>query len=390
MSYTLEWLEHAVTLLNPARDDFTEPTADDSQAILSGARQETSTQKTVISDLAFSLCEKRKIRVVIRHYHSRLALLLDKTCEARTLGQALPGPFHLSCQALAGAITELLEFVENRFSDLIGSKGRVPDTYLKEIKKDLHGRIQAFELRLLKRTRSKALTDIVLHALYGFTTRSQDWNVTFRDVFYKRELVSQIEKAMCDVVKASLHDRLLERLIYLNFNSRAFINYYTGRVAREVGLKPSGQDRLDCLLLHYKQFYQMHSKPGVCLNPQYGSISVVIGKWFAAEISYLKSRMARDEDPADRWDSIEKGPKARVGLTVDQVAVAVRALVDIKILEVGSVSQAFRLLAPHLSTQKRKDISWDSMRRKAYEVEDSDRKVVVAMLEKAIGVVKSY
>ncbi len=390
MQYTLSWLDYAVALLNPARHDFVQPGERDSEVIAVEARQEVDKQKAVLKNLVFSFSEKRKIRVLIRYYHKCLVLLLDKAYENQVLGKGSPEAFHSCCRAVISAITQLLGFIEEQFSDLIGAKGLVPAAYLVSTIRDLHHRTEICEKKLVAGVATRELARIVLHALYGFTSRYQDLKVTLRDVLYKKELVREMEKVLAEKNKAKLHDQLVEKLIYLNFNSRAFINYYTGRVAREVRARQSVQEKLDCLLLHFKEFNQMHLKPEVGLNPHYDRIAVVIGRWFTEEIRYQKSRAAGFEGLVKVPEDEQVKSKAKVGLTVDQMAVAVRALVDTKILEVKSVSQAFRLLVPYLSTQQRKDISWASARRKAYEVEDSDKKVVVAMLEKAIGMVKSY
>lgn len=389
-TYTLEWLENAVTALNPARGNFVEPGPFEVETFVTRIREETMRQKVVIKNQAFQLFEKKKRRVLIKGYHLCFVVLMDKAYENMATGAALSKPFHDACQALISAIAELLEFLDEHFGDLIGCDRRVPATYLENVKIELHASIAAFEKKLYEKTRSKELTGILLHSLYGFTSRPQARKVSFREVFYKKELVKQIEDILASKGKVNFRESLMQRLVYLNYNSRAFIDYYTGWVAGEANAIQDGPGRLDYLLLSFKQFSQMHHKPGLRLNPDYQDLQTKIGKWFAAEIAYLRGRTAPGEATAD-WRGVQgKGPKARVGLTVDQVAVAVRAMVDIKILEVGSVSQAFRLLVPFLSSQHQQNISWDSMRRKAYQVEDRDKQVVVDVLEKTIKVIREY
>ncbi|GAB2769934.1 hypothetical protein GCM10027275_10620 [Rhabdobacter roseus] len=407
MQYPLQWLDFVVTVaLNPARDDFLAPSPAEAETIAVRARAHAHRQKTILKRLAFTQTDPNKLRALVRSYHSGLVILLDQVYENRTRGPT-HAAFHQSCHALSDALAELLAFLDERLGALIGDEGRVPAAYLAEIKAALHTRVKALEGPLRQRTRGGELAGLVLEGLYGFTSHRPNAQVSFREVFYHQELVAELEKCLVEKNQAlrspsggsrgggsrgggsrgGWSEHLVERLVYLNFNSRAFLRYYTAGIAREVQAQASESEQLDRLLLRFKQFQQLHRKPRVRLDPGLDDVTTVMDRWFTAEIAYLKSKAGGETPPPIPGEATLR---ATVGLTVDQTAVAVRALVDTEILQVRSVAQAFRLLVPHLSTQHRKTLSWNSMRRKAYEVEDRDKQVVVAVLEKAIRTIKNY
>jgi hypothetical protein len=45
------------------------------------------------------------------------------------------------------------------------------------------------------------------------------------------------------------------------------------------------------------------------------------------------------------------------------------------------MNSVFQRIAPHLSTPRKTEISWESMRAKAYQFEESDKQRVLKMLE---------
>lgn len=77
-------------------------------------------------------------------------------------------------------------------------------------------------------------------------------------------------------------------------------------------------------------------------------------------------------------------------LSVDQLGIILRAADESKLIVASSISLIFRSIVPYLSTPKVKNISWNSMRKSTYQIEQSDKEIAVAMLEKLIVKIKEY
>ena len=77
-------------------------------------------------------------------------------------------------------------------------------------------------------------------------------------------------------------------------------------------------------------------------------------------------------------------------LSVDQIAIILRACDDNKVIVAKSLSIIFRSVAPYLSTDKMHDVSWPAMRKSSYQFERSDVEVVIVLLEKLIATIKEY
>jgi hypothetical protein len=77
-------------------------------------------------------------------------------------------------------------------------------------------------------------------------------------------------------------------------------------------------------------------------------------------------------------------------LSADQIGIILKAADDTKTVLSSSMSVIFRSVVPYLSTDKNKNLSWDSMRKSTYHIEQSDKDVAIATLEKLILKIKGY
>jgi len=173
------------------------------------------------------------------------------------------------------------------------------------------------------------------------------------------------------------------------------MNYYTVKIAEEINAVPSPGDKIDRLLFHHKNFNQMHRKPGAKLNPFYGDVKEIVGNWFAQEISYQEKKYQWDVSPlASPVTTLKENKtepfKILCFLSVDQIAIILRALDSLRIIQARSMNQVFESIVPYLSTTRKQQISWESMRSKAYNFEENDKKVVIGALESIIAWIREY
>jgi hypothetical protein len=85
-----------------------------------------------------------------------------------------------------------------------------------------------------------------------------------------------------------------------------------------------------------------------------------------------------------------KENKIRSILSVDQMAIILRAADELKIVTARSLSSVFRTIVPYLSTLNQENISFDSMRSKSYAAEIRDKEVVIHLLQQMITTIKEY
>ena len=82
--------------------------------------------------------------------------------------------------------------------------------------------------------------------------------------------------------------------------------------------------------------------------------------------------------------------KLRCRLSVDQLGLILKAADDTRLISSPSLSLVFKAVVPYLSTERKKDLSWDSMRSSTYHPEQSDQETAIAALEKIIRAIRDY
>lgn len=82
--------------------------------------------------------------------------------------------------------------------------------------------------------------------------------------------------------------------------------------------------------------------------------------------------------------------KVTCRLSVDQIAIILKAADDTRLLTARSFSLVLRSITPYLSTERMQDFSWKSARSSTMKMEDRDKQVAAAALEQLIKRIKNY
>jgi len=395
-NYTLEWLDFIINVtLNEGKTDVSTLTAKQLETIVAKAREEKDRHISFLKHQSFHLDSRRKIQLLIRQYHASLVMLLDQAYENTSRAESNLSILHDALVSISSSLDELLGFVENRFHEYLSLDERVPAAYLAQVKREMLERLELLRQELFVRVDNRALTDMVSQSLHYFIYDSEKRPISFREVFYKKDLLSGLEKISQQDDQQTLHRAVVELLVYLNFNSRSFMNYYTQKLAQKINAYGAVHEKMTELLLAYKEFNQMHRKPAVKLNPHHADLKKVLGNWFAQEITYLEKKHQWDVLPLQNQQ--QQAPKIKTDpfkimcfLSVDQVALALRAMDATRVVKAKSLNTVIQTIAPYLSTPRKEDISQESMRNKSYAFEEGDKAVVIRMLEGMVNWIKEY
>ncbi|MFD2146273.1 hypothetical protein [Mucilaginibacter antarcticus] len=102
---------------------------------------------------------------------------------------------------------------------------------------------------------------------------------------------------------------------------------------------------------------------------------------------YVADQVAEDANIRKQPIAISK---IRCTLSVDQIGIILKAADDAKLIIASSISVIFRMIVPFLSTGNTKNISWNSMRKSTYHIEQMDKEIAIQALEKLITVIRGY
>ncbi|MCF0055093.1 hypothetical protein [Dyadobacter sp. CY356] len=389
---TLEWLDFIITIALDSSESEVNT--------LSGAQYENITQQVqlkkqkyiaYLNNQSLTLASRRKSQHVIKQHYGSLLILLDQTARAASQINPLNTLTASALHITTICVYDLLNFIESSFEEYLDLDDRVPLAYLDQFGKERQLCISRVREELTRRNVDPDLVMILLGSLGADTSNAKIQPTSFRNIFYQREVLRGLEQILSKDQTTDMDHALLELLVYLNFNSRPFINYYTQHLSRRVdSVKPLGE-KITQLLLSYKQFNQMHRKQGVKLSPLDSDVQKVISNWFNQEIGYLKEQSRWATTPTESLVPASTEPfKVMVLLSVDQIGLFLRALDALRILKARSMNAVFESIVPFLSTPRKQEISWDSMRSKSYSFEEKDKQTVIKLLESIITWIKEY
>ncbi|PWK68298.1 hypothetical protein LX99_04823 [Mucilaginibacter oryzae] len=98
-------------------------------------------------------------------------------------------------------------------------------------------------------------------------------------------------------------------------------------------------------------------------------------------------RYPRAETPAEQPQLLYK---VLCRLSVDQIAIILKAADDIKLVISRSFSQVLKSIVPFLSTERFLDFSWKSARSSTYKMEGTDKQIAIQVLEALISKIREY
>ncbi len=398
--YNLEWLDVLINVtLNPAKTDLSKISDDELNFWFLKIEEEKAKYPLFIIKEVFILLDENKISTLINQCHCNLIMLVNRAHENKEKislrKQNLKDLYNL----LIANLEELLRFLEFRFSTYLCLEKRVPATYLSVTKKELRPRMNRLKRRLFSEITDEKIKNIIFDTLNSFINPlNHDCSITFKEVHYIKELLKELEALKEPHRKTSVYSSLDKLLIYLNFNCKEYINYFTQNIVERINACESISDKMDCLLFYFKEFNQIHRKAGMALHAEQTDLKDELSNWFSQEIFYLEKKLhlsivplrAKTENLKEKTPVKNEKSKVLCILSTDQMALILRAADELKILMARSMNEVFKTIVPHLSTPYKENLSYDSMRSKSYTAEERDKEIAIQTLEKLIKKIKEY
>jgi hypothetical protein len=398
-TYSIEWLDLLITVfLNPSRTDIASITDEQLERLSQLIVEEDAKLQITIRSQVFNLSNETKIELLIRQYHSTLINLVDKSLENEKLSVHKNKILKELFKFLHKCLDDIISFVEVNYGQYLVMQEKVPARYIALSKKELKIRISKLKLKIPDFECLQPLVSIILEGLNNHTdSHVLRYEVTYSTIVYKKDLVKKLEKIDWGESAMEICAKINEALIYLNYNSKSYINYFTSTIKSELKECENDLERMDRLLFCYKAFNQMHRKPGFILNPNYHNLSFVISNWFLQEIVYMEKKLHLSTIPSG--DEKEKNQKKELNkrvlkvmcaLSTDQIGLILRAADELRVIIAKSMNEVFRTIVPHLSTPYRTDLSFEGMRTQSYVAEESDKQKAIETLERLIKKIKEY
>lgn len=392
--YVLEWLDTLVTVtLNPVKTEVDIARTGDIMKITDQVISQKEKVLSAIKSTVFSLNDEAKIKCLIKKYHSSLITLLDQALEDQALVED-SNPLSELLDTIIVSIDELLSLIEQRFICYLSVEERVPATYLAALRQELGKRLLAIDKRLSNYEVYGPAFKIAKEELEKFLAQPSDkYAHIFQDILYVKDLCLELEH-LEPADEMSVYSRLDELLLNMNFNSKAYIYSLTQRLAASINDLGQPGEKMERLLFYLKLFKQYQKKPAIIFKRKDADLHKQISNWFTQEVFYLEKQIHYSIIPLKGTEAKESVQKVKTKLlsvlSVDQMALVLRAADDLKIVMARSLNSVFKNIVPYLSTPYQENISYDSMRSKSYSAETRDKEIVIETLQQMIKKISEY
>jgi hypothetical protein len=263
----------------------------DQQNILALSAQSASSRDSVRQQMmqqVFSLTKEKATELFVQQHQAVLIRLLDEV--HKHLQDINPDP---QVTDLYKTISEhlgfVLNFIENYFSKYFNLDERVPATYLQVAAKEICDQVPACR----KALEDKGVTDEklmeLIFSVFGDFCTARTNPYTYRDLIYRKDLIKELEALGSMHKEGCIYAATSELLIYMNFNSTAFFNYFLSAIHNELKKLRTADAKIEKLAWHQKEIAQIHIKPGYALFSGDTSIKDLLVTAIEQEIQYLQA-----------------------------------------------------------------------------------------------------
>lgn len=393
-TYPLEWIDSLILItLDPKKTNISDLSENDLVIIAENLSKESHKIQIQLKNELFALQKKRQIRLLVRKYHSTFVYLLDNVIEHQKNKALQNGILPNIIGRIINTLDELITFVENRYYNYLSLDERVPIPYLLVSRKEMLLKLAKLQKRKMENVADSLSMQIVLNALSNLIDSKAGYKVTYREILYQKELLKRLDLVTFTADSSDFYTAIDELLLEFNFNQHQYITHFIDKIEYQLDLRENLTDKLSEILLYFKEYKQLPSSEKITFDPSKQNIGYVLDNWFHQEINYLERKIALSHESeftkSDEFLDIADS-KVQCILSTDQMGLILRAGDEARILKAKSMNQVFRSIVPYLSTIRKKNLSYDSMRSKSYTAEERDKEIAIQTLERIIKHIKEF
>lgn len=232
------------------------------------------------------------------------------------------------------------------------------------------------------------LIKIALHPLEDFLL--PETIVTYSEIKFVKELQKELFTLAMKKDFKNITEQLCSLLLYLNFNSIRFFNYYIAQICEADKSNSNTNELIEHYSLKLKFINQVIVKPGCVYKTDLFSLNEQIGRWICEELYFLEKQQQFSLLPVNNAEPLNHKPKVHTSLSVDNLSFVIRLLLDANLIKNKNASELLKRVAKSFRTDKSEHISEDSLRNKFYNFDDNTVDQVKDVIKGLMGVLMRY
>lgn len=339
---------------------------------------------TLINEI-FGLCDERHLERYIQYHQRALIRLMDESVRCINTTESIVRKVYQQCYRM---LADLLRFIEKHFAKYFDQNAKAPESYIAMVKNDMQAAIEVLDKDLLARDAGVEVTQAVLYALRRIADANHE--VTYREVLYAKELEGELSALISNHSSGvNIDDELRSLMWYINNNSAFAFTCNTQHIDAVVNEAETRNEKIEKLSYFLKRVNQAQVKPGMGYNVYAMPLTDQLKAYIKEEIEHLQR--IHHLAPSANTAHVFSSAKIQLEMSVAQAACLIRLLVDSKVIVNGNVTELLRFLAGCMVSKRVEAVSYDSLRAKYYNVEQSTRDAVKNNLLKMLTLIdKNY
>ena len=285
-------------------------------------------------------------------------------------------------------LTELFHYIKDNYPKHFDVNGKMPDGVKWGMEESFSKKLKTIRQFLKRASAKPSFIELICEPFEYFLSINNE--ISYRELYYLQELQDELilfaKQSSEDVI-----DQITERLLYLNFNSVLFFNYYILKISDEVSKKDTVNERVDYLSWQIKIINQTIVKPNVIYLQQQAPIREQLIFWIAEDLYYLdKKHQLSLVLPVSREVEKNKLKKVHVQLTVADLALGAKLLLDTEVIVNMNYTELMKLVARGFRTNRQSNISQQAIYNVGFEASAASKEKMKTILMKMVRKIGEY
>jgi len=262
----------------------------------------------------------------------------------------------------------LLNFIRKNYTKYFDQDGKMPETYRWAMAKEIKSNLNQIKKELNKMRVDVEFIKIISNPYEKYLF--PEIAISYREFSYLKELRGELLHSFGKKDKTNFSEMISNLLLHMNFNSKRFIKYFVTRIEVKAKSYDNIPDQIKYYSLKMKLLNQVPAKHGYIFTNQHLSIRDQVGSWISEELYYLKTcQQLKYQSPSQNYQQEHKETKLHTSLSVAHLSLAVKLLIDARLITNTNLSEVIKMVARNFRTDNAEQISEDSLRNKSYSFE---------------------
>jgi hypothetical protein len=188
----------------------------------------------------------------------------------------------------------------------------------------------------------------------------------------------------------ALDDELHSLLLSANFNEPTFFNRSTAFLVRKLSECQTQAERIEQICLQLKMIAQLPTQPGLAYDSSQPSIKEQLLDWLTQELIFEERKNGVVSIASTKGHEATSEFKLLLDLSVAQFALLLKTLIDTSVVQNKNLSDVLRFFAQSVKTKRSENVSYESLRIKYYNPEESTKEMIKLILSNCLRYLSSH